>query len=208
VLALDVDTMPGLSYALGMDAAEPRLPPGLASRVEGKGWVVRDGLRPARLVDRFSARGPDDVRLLVLGKLPHRVEPSVSTAFRHVMERFRRRRWDVVGDLAAGTRQAMFGWANFADTRVIVVEPTAKSLISGRRLARVATHVVASQVKGEDDAARVAAAVGLPLIGAIPYDDAVREADRLGVAPIDHSPGSPAVAAMLRLVDRLLEMQR
>ena len=36
--------------------------------------------------------------------------------------------WHLVGDLPGGTRQAMFGWARYADTVCVVVEPTVKSL--------------------------------------------------------------------------------
>lgn len=205
VLALDVDTMPGLAYSLGMVNPESRLPTGLASRVEGKGWQVEIGLRPSRLVDRFAARGPDDLRLLELGKLPDRVEPSVTVAFRYVMERFRRPGWDSVADLAAGTRQAMFGWARFADRVLVVVDPSSKSQISGRRLASVATHVVANRVRDAAEIEAVRAATRLPLIGVVPYDEALAEADRLGVAPIDFAPGSPGVLALLKLAKRLVE---
>ena len=205
VLALDVDTMPGLAYALGMPNPRARLPAGLAGREEGKGWQMNKGLRPARLVDRFAARGPDGLRLLELGKLPGSVEPSVTIGFRYVMERFSRPGWDVVGDLAAGTRQAMFGWAKFADRVVVVVDPSAKSRISSRRLARVATHVVANRVRTRSELAEVQAATQLPLLGAIPYDEALAEADRQGLAVIDFAPDSPGVRAIRELADMLIE---
>ena len=205
VLALDVDTMPGLAYALGMPHSQARLPAGLAGRVEGKGWQINKGLRPGRLVDRFAARGPDGLRLLELGKLPGSVEPSVTIGFRYVMERFSRPGWDLVGDLAAGTRQAMFGWARFADRVVVVVDPSAKSRISGRRLARVATHVVANRVRTSAELDEVRAATQLPVLGVIPYDEALAEADRQGLAAIDFAPDSPGVEAIWELAIRLIE---
>lgn len=93
-----------------------RLPAGLAERVDGKTgkrWKVVKGAGLVHLVTQYAAPASDGVRFLELGKLPGGVEPSVTVAFRHVKERFRRPGWAVVADLAAGTRQAMFGWACF-----------------------------------------------------------------------------------------------
>ena len=207
VLAMDVDTMVGLSISLGLgEAATGALPGGLAERVEGKGWQVKRGVRPSSLVDRFAIRGPDEVRFLQLGKLPHDVEPSVSVAFRHVLERFKRPNWSVVADLAAGTRQPMFGWANFAQTVVVVADPSAKSLLAARRLVRagVGTHLVANRVQDEADITTIQNSVKLPLLGWVPYDASVGDAERTGAAPIDMAPGSPAVKAIGELADRLV----
>lgn len=207
VLALDVDTMPGLAYSLGTDSREPTLPTGLAEMVEGKGWRVVTGARPSRLVDRYSARGPDGVRLLALGKLPHRVEPTVTVAFRYVMERFRRPGWSLVADLAAGTRQPMFRWARFASVVLIVVEPNAKSILSARRLRAVATHVIANKVSSRADVDLISSAVDLPLAGVLPYDEFLAEAERRGIAPIDLAPDAPLVKAGGELASRLAEGQ-
>ena len=210
VLALDLDTMPGLGLSLGLDAPRARLPSGLAERVEGKGWQVKHGVRPATLVDRYAATGPDGIRFLELGKLPHGVEPTVTVAFRHVLERFRRVGWAVVADLAAGTRQPMFGWARFARTVLVVVDPSAKALLTARRLVRagVGTHLVANNVRDGADLAAIRDAVALPLLGCVPFDPSVIEAERRGQAPIDVAPSAPAVSAMRRLADALAEAAR
>lgn len=207
VLAMDVDTMVGLSISLGLgEAISAGLPSGLAERVEGKGWLVKSGARPSKLVDRYAIRGPDEIRFLQLGKLPRDVEPSVSFAFRHVLERFNRRNWSVVGDLAAGTRQPMFGWASFARTVVVVADPSAKSLLAARRLvnAGVGTHLVANRVEEQSDVDLIQKAVRLPLLGSVPYDASVADAERNGAAPIDTAPNSRAVKAIGHLAADLL----
>ncbi|GAC1396430.1 MAG: carbon monoxide dehydrogenase accessory protein CooC [Chloroflexota bacterium] len=209
VLALDMDTVPGLAFSLGIPVDMGRLPSNLAEIVEGKKgrrWKIVKGAGAASLVDRYAVRAIDGIRFLELGKLPHGVEPSVTVAFRHVIERFRRPGWAVVADLAAGTRQPMFGWAEFATIRVLVVEPSAKSILTARRLVPVATHVVASKVRNTSELKMVTEATSLPLIGAIPYDERMGHAEQLGDTPIDGAPDSPSVKAIAELTRQLQEL--
>lgn len=210
VLALDVDTMPGLAMSLGAPPTDARLPSGLAVLVENsrgrKRWKMVKGAGAAHLVDTYAVRAPDGVRLLELGKLPGRVEPNVTMAFRHVMERFRRQGWAMVGDLAAGTRQPVFGWSEFASVRLVVVEPNVKGLMTASRLRSVATHIVVNKVRSEADVSRVRDAVDLTVVAAIPYDEAVGEAEQRGFATIDVAPDSAAVRAVAELVAWLEDM--
>jgi CO dehydrogenase maturation factor len=208
VLALDLDTVAGLALSLGLGTDSARLPAGLAERVEGKGWQVKPGTRPAQLVDRYAKIGPDGVGFLELGKLPGQVEPTVTVAFRYVLEGFRRRGWSMVADLAAGTRQPMFGWAGFARTVLVVADPSSKSTLTARRLikAGVGTYLVANKVQNPADLAAIEAAVPLPLLGWIPFDPGLADAERQGRAPIDAAPTSPAVRAVGELATRLLEV--
>ena len=210
MLAMDIDTMVGLSVSLGVGDQDARLPKGLAERVEGKGWQVKRGVRPSLLVDRYARRGPDGVLLLSLGKLPEGVEPTVTVAFRYVLERLRRPGWSIVADLAAGTRQPMFGWAKFASTVVVVVDPSVKSQLSAQRLVRagVGTHLVANKVQDDADIGAIQRAVPLPMLGAVPYDPEVADAEKFGQAPIDGAPNSAAVRAVADLAIRLLGAAR
>jgi CO dehydrogenase maturation factor len=207
VLAMDVDTMVGLTISLGLEDACARLPAGLAERVEGKGWQMKPGARPSRLVNRYAHQGPDGVCCLTLGKLPDQVEPSVSVAFRYVLEHFRRPGWSMIADLAAGTRQPMFGWANFARTVVVVVDPSAKSLLAARRLVRagVGTHVVANKVRSDSDVTTLKESLRLPLLAAVPYDQRVADAERTGRAPMDAAADAAAVRAIGELAHRLMD---
>jgi CO dehydrogenase maturation factor len=208
VLALDVDTVPGMALSLGLPGAEARLPLGLAKLVEGKRgryWKVLKGSGAAHLVDTYAITAPDGVRLLELGKLPGRVEPESTVAFRHVLERFRRAGWAMVADLAAGTRQPIFGWGDFASVRVVVVEPTVKGLLTARRLSKVATHVVVNKVRDEADLVRAREFLSLPIVAAVPYDEVLAEAERMGTAPVDFDPESPAIQAVVALTTWLEE---
>lgn len=208
VLALDLDTMAGMALSIGLNSESARLPAGLAERIEGKGWQVKRGLRPSVLVDRYARIGPDGVGFLELGKLPGQVEPSVTVAFRYVLERFRRRGWNMIADFAAGTRQPMFGWAGFARTVLVVTDPSTKSTLTARRLATagVGTYLVANKVESDAELAAIRAAVPLPLLGCVPRDAALLEAESRGTAAIDADPDGVAVRAVGDLATRLQEL--
>nr|MBA3445070.1 hypothetical protein [Gemmatimonadales bacterium] len=121
VLALDVDTLPGLAFSLGLGRiTDAGMPEELGERQEGKGWVLREEISAEALVDRYALDAPDGIRFLQLGKLPGQVRPGSVVAFRHVVDSFRRPGWSMVGDLAAGTRQGFAGWAGFAELIGIV----------------------------------------------------------------------------------------
>jgi CO dehydrogenase maturation factor len=211
VLALDVDPLPGLAFSLGLgQIPEGGLPEELAERRDGKGWVLKDEITAEQLVDRFAIDGPNGIRFLQLGKMPGRVRPGSTVAFRHVVESFRRPGWSVVGDLSAGTRQAFAGWATFATRLLIVAEPSASSLLTARRLRRMAETMpqvgiglVLNKLRATDSSASIAADVGLPIWAALPFDEEVSAAERLGQAPIDAAPDSDAVKAITAMVHAL-----
>jgi hypothetical protein len=46
---------------------------------------------------------------------------------------------------------------------------------------------------------------GIPLLGIVPLDDTVKQADRKGVAPIDLDSDSPSMRAILEIKKRLFE---
>jgi len=83
--------------------------------------------------------------------------------------------WTVV-DMEAGLEHLTRaeGTLRFVDHLVVVIEPYAKAIETARRT--------------------------IPIV---PYDEAVRAADRDGLAPIDHAPGSPLVRAVQELVRAL-----
>lgn len=233
VLALDVDTLPGLALSLGFPPGavdDAGLPEELAERQPERGWVLREGVDPAALVAEHAATGPDGVRFLQLGKLPERVKPGSTVAFRAVLEGFREEGWTLIGDLAAGTRQPFFGWSDFAEVVLVVVDPSAKAVLTARRLAKLAQRpadgqtedgqgvakppqavvgLVANKVRAVGDLRRIEEALAgarLPLLATVPYDEGLAEAERRGRAPIDAAPTAPAVAAIEELAVRLEQL--
>ena len=144
VLAIDSDPLPGLAFSLGLaiDHTPPIPDDAVLERKEGEEgprWRLNPDVDPFEAVDRWSVEAPDGVRFLQFGKIKGDQNLWRSQiAFRFIINQLPAGRWNVVGDLPGGTRQAFTGWGSWANTILIVVEPTAKSLLSGRRLARMA----------------------------------------------------------------------
>jgi len=217
VLAVDSDPMPGLSLSLGLGVAETPIPDeAVEERPEGEQgprYRLRRGLSAVEAVQRYAQPAPDGVRLLQFGKVRAHVAPLVRSqfAFRQILDELPDDRWSLVGDLPGGTRQPFFGWGRYARTVLVVVEPTAKSLLSARRLARLDLAAdrperilaVANKVRQPGDADLVRRRTGLEVVAAVPWDEALVEAERLGRGLLDHAPDSPAVRVLESMADRL-----
>jgi CO dehydrogenase maturation factor len=217
VLALDSDMLPGLALSLG--AEQPQPPPlvGAAEQDKDGRWRLKKGIGPMTAVEHYSTPAPDGVRLLSAGKTAvEGLGPIMGAlnAYYEVIHRLHQpktlRDWTLLGDLPAGTRQTAFGWAVFAHDFLIVVEPEWKSVLTARRVARIASRrrgvtvsAVANKVAGEADLDLIGGRLEVPILAAVPADDAVSDAERRGVALIDAAPDSPAVRAVERLADQL-----
>lgn len=207
VLAVDLDTNPGLAYSLGIDPIDAGLPEPVLEEDPGAnyGWQLAGHVRPAEVVEEWSRLGPDGVRVLGLGKIssPDKgvVKQSVA-ALVQVLLGFDDPDWDVIADLEAGPTTPFERYHAFASDTLVVVGPSWRSAMTARRLWPMVAHqrplVVGNRFGHEADHP------GLPTRLRIPRDRALAEAERAGRAPIDVCPEAPAVQAMDRLVDDLL----
>ena len=218
VLALDSDTLPGLSISLGADVpSEPPLNAAAEQNEQGR-WRLKPGIGPVRAVQRFATDAPDGVRLLQIGKTDKRglaVNRASHNAFYQVIHGLEDARslrdWVILGDLPAGARQTAFDWAPYAQRFLLVVEPTWQSMLTARRIVKVAGamredaefSLVVNKAADDGDARRVEEFLGVPLIAIVPVDEGVRAAERAGVALLDHAPDSAAVHAIELLADSL-----
>ncbi len=215
VLALDSDPMPGLAFSLGVEQSDAGLPDDAVEEYESEGhrrYRLRTGLTGPAAIEQYAARSADGVRLLQLGKARGAKWNNTRQhfGFQRILDDLPAAGWSIVGDLPGGTRQPFFTWGRYAETFLVVVEPTAASLLTGRRLAKLAATaqaprvlVIANKVRSQQDAQEVAERTGLPLLGAVPFDRAVGEADRLGRAILDHDPDGPTASAVRSLVSAL-----
>ena len=210
VLAVDADPSPCLAGALGFpDDLRSALHP-IAEMDEL--IYERTGARPGTtggfftinprvddIPERFSVahRG---VRLLEMGSVDTGGSGCIcpesamlKTLFTHLL--FRKE--DVlILDMYAGVEHLGRATVDFVDAMLVVVEPTRRSLGTASQIKTLANDIgldrlwlVGNKVRDEEEAGFLeAASPGIPLLGILPADLAVQEADRLGIAVFDHVP--------------------
>lgn len=99
-------------------------------------------------------------------------------------------------DMYAGVEHLGRATVDFVDAMIVVVEPTRRSLGTAAQIKKLAADIgltrlwlVGNKVRDEEEAAFLAAETpGLPLLGTLPADLAVQEADRRGIAVYDFVP--------------------
>ncbi len=216
VLALDSDPMPGLAVSLGVRQSDAGLPDEAVEAFDDEDghtrYRLRAGLSGTDAVEQYAVRTAEGAHFLQLGKAhgPTWSNTRQHFGFQRLLDDLPGDGWSIVGDLPGGTRQPFLTWARYAQTFLVVVEPTAASLLTGRRLAKLAQGAgsprvlaVANKVREPGDAHRVAERTGLRVLGSVPFDPVQGEADRHGRAVLDHDPHAATVTAVRSLVDAL-----
>lgn len=211
VLAVDLDANPGLAISLGLPATDAGLPAEAVVPQPGSayGWALAPGLLPRDVVDRFATPGPDDVRFLGLGKIGSvdktHTRQSIG-ALLHVTLCFAEPGWHVIADMEAGPTSPFETYHAFADDVFVVVGPAWRSGMTARRLLPMVgegrrSAIVANRFRDEPDHPGLSPAVR------IPFDPAVAEAERRGLAPLDACPDSPTIAAIRQLAELFLDQE-
>lgn len=208
VLAVDADPSPCLAGALGFpDELRAKLIPiaKMDALIE-----ERTGAKPGTvggfftlnprvddIPERFSVthRG---VRLLEMGSVdlggsgcicPE--SAMLKTLFTHLL--FRKE--DVLLlDMYAGVEHLGRATVDFVDAMLVMVEPTRRSLGTAAQIKKLANdiglkklYLVGNKVRDEEEAEFLNAETpGLPVLGLLPADLKVQEADRLGIPVYDH----------------------
>ncbi len=210
VLAVDADPSPCLAGALGFpDGLRAQLHP-IAEMDEL--ITERTGARPGTvggfftlnprvddIPERFSIvhRG---VRLLEMGSVDTGGSGCIcpesamlKTLFTHLL--FRKDEILIL-DMYAGVEHLGRATVDFVDAMLILVEPTRRSLGTAAQIKKLANDIgmhrlwlVGNKVLDPEEIAFLRAeSPDLPLLGWLPADLAVQEADRLGEAVYDHVP--------------------
>ncbi len=210
VLAVDADPSPCLSGALGFpDEKLAKLTP----IVEMEALIEeRTGAKPGTtggfftlnprvddLPERFSV-AHRKVRLLEMGSVDLGGSGCIcpeaamlKTLFTHLMFRDE----DVlIMDMYAGVEHLGRATVDFVDSMIIVVEPTRRSLGTARQIKKLANDIglnrlslVGNKIRNEDESNFLETeSPGIPVLGFLPADLKVQEADRLGIPVYDHVP--------------------
>jgi CO dehydrogenase maturation factor len=217
VLAVDADPSPCLAGALGFpDELRAQLHPiaEMDALIE-----ERTGAKPGTIggfftlnprvddiPERFSVlhRG---VRLLEMGAVELGGSGCIcpeaamlKTLFTHLLFR----KDDVLLlDMYAGVEHLGRATVDFVDAMLIVVEPTRRSLGTAAQIKKLANdikldrlYLVGNKVRNKDEAKFLEAETpDMPVLGFLPADMKVQEADRLGIPVYDHVPALKESAA-------------
>jgi CO dehydrogenase maturation factor len=210
VLAVDADPSPCLAGALGFpDELRALLHP-IAEMDEL--IEERTGAKPGTVGGFFTLNPRVDdiperfsvvyqgVRLLEMGSVDTGGSGCIcpesamlKTLFTHLLFR----KDDVlILDMYAGVEHLGRATVDFVDAMLVVVEPTRRSLGTAAQIKSLATDIGLTRLwlvgnkarNAEEEAFLKAETTGLPLLGVLPADLAVQEADRLGIPVYDHVP--------------------
>ncbi len=220
VLAIDADTNPNLATVLGIGRERAQaligLPRTLVERRSNDDGTTRQVFvaDPDDVVNEYAIVGPDNVRLMVMGKVGHAgvgclcgAHAAVRGFLGEVATREDARH--VIVDMEAGLEHLSRGTGRSVSRIVAVLEPYYRSMETARNVALLAAElgiaevvVVSNKVRDENDRNAIAGFCrthGMRLVGEIPYDSALADAEREGGAPIDVAPDSPAVRAIVAM---------
>ncbi len=210
VLAVDADPSPCLAGALGFPAEErARLHPisemdeliyertGAKPGTTGGFFTINP--RVDDIPERFSVQFRD-VRLLEMGSVDTGGSGCIcpeSAMLKSLFTHLLFRKDDLlILDMYAGVEHLGRATVDFVDAMLIVVEPTRRSLGTAAQIKSLAEDIglkrlwlVGNKVRDEAETEFLMAETpGLPVLGILPADMGVQEADRLGIPVYDHVP--------------------
>lgn len=122
--------------------------------------------------------------------------------------------FDVVVDMEAGLEHLSRGTGKHVSLFLAVIEPYYRSLETARRVSDLARDLgvrevsaVLNKVRTREDREVVGAycaSHNIPIVGEIPYDPTLVDAERAGSPPLDYHPDAPSVTAIGALAESLL----
>ena len=227
VLAVDADPSPCLAGALGF-------PENLRSQLHPIAEMdelieERTGAKPGTLggfftlnprvddiPERFSVTHRN-VKLLEMGSVDMGGSGCIcpeaamlKTLFTHLL--FRKDDMLIL-DMYAGVEHLGRATVDFVDAMLIMVEPTRRSLGTASQIKKLASDIgltrcwlVGNKIRNEDERIFLETETpGLPILGFMPADLGVQEADRLGIPVYDHVPELRLAAeSMVKVLDTQL----
>jgi CO dehydrogenase maturation factor len=164
------------------------------------------------LPDRFSAMH-DGVRLLEMGSVESGgggcicpESAMLKTLFTHLL--FRKDEV-LLMDMYAGVEHLGRATVGFVDTMLVVVEPTRRSLTTAKQIKKLAEDIgltrlwlVGNRIRNQEDASFLEKEAGdLPVLGYLPDDPGVIEADHGGVSVYARVPSMKEAAG--RIADQI-----
>jgi CO dehydrogenase maturation factor len=167
------------------------------------------------VVQMCGCTGPDNVKLVVMGTVDTGgsgcmcpANSFVKALIRHVITREKDL---VILDMEAGIEHLGRGTARGVDAMIAVVEPGMRSIDTVERIKKLGEEIgitnylaVINKTNDPGPIKEKLDAMDIPVLGTIPYDKNLIEADLSARAPVDV--GGPAVEAIKKIKIRLEEM--
>jgi CO dehydrogenase maturation factor len=224
VLAIDGDPNPTLGHTLGIPYDEvdalPALPADLLETVAAPDGTQTRRLRlsiPA-LKDTFGTAAPDGVTLLIAGRVEHASRGcmcGMHAAVRGLLKELMLHTEGVtLTDMEAGIEHLSRATLSDIDVLLVVVEPFYKSIYTGEKVVSLARELgiprivgIANKVRTDEDRRVIGNACArwdIEVLGVVPFDEALRDAEQDRRAPMDVAADSAAVHAVERIADRLM----
>jgi len=212
VIAIDADPVANLAAGLGIDESEPITPIAelrdlIAERTGAEpgtmGGFFTLNPKVDDIPERFS-RERDGVKLLVMGTVQSGGSGCIcpeSTILKALMNHLVLFRDDIViMDMEAGVEHLGRATSASVDALVIVVNPGARSRLAAEKIRKLGRDigikrivVLANRVKDSQDEELIRTSLpDFDIIGFIPEDEEIVNADRKGIRPFDTIASAPA----------------
>jgi len=220
ILAIDGDPNPNLALTLGMSRGDADnityIPPTIMRLVrddEGNSFV-EPTLPTEDIMQQYASRVGDTIDLIVMGKPEHGTAGMGCMCGSHRAVRGLIAELTTIGehtvtDMEAGLEHLRRGTARHVDMMLVVAEPYYRSLEAAMRTSELAVElgiqhvkVVANKVRHQDDMDAIETFCGqhgMSIIGQVPNDETLMDAERNEQSPYDYAPHGPGVEAIRKI---------
>ena len=227
VLAIDADPAPNLALTLGISLVESnKIVPISENKelIESKTKTDFEGVYHLSftvddIIEKFAVESPCGVNVLVMGTVRSAGQGCTCPAnaviralLRHLLVA---RDEAVVMDMEAGVEHMGRGTAKHVDTMLIVADPGMKALETAKKIHQLANEAglkriflvgnKAASPKGEQTIKEFTTRNRIPLLGLIPFDNMLLQADMLGEPPFRYADDSKTLAIIREMGEKLLE---
>ncbi len=187
---------------------------------ESYGQMFRLNPEVDDILDTYGMDGADGTKLLTLGTISTGGSGCFcpeSALLKALMRHLVFKRDEIIlMDMAAGVEHLGRGTAEKVDLMLIVVEPGARSVDTAIQVKGMGSDLgikqyaaIFNKVPDGVDLSTLEGKLedeGITVIGHLPFDSALIEADMLDVSVMDHSPGSKVETAMIEMLPEIEEI--
>ncbi len=187
VLAIDCDPSMNLALTLGVKDFKPlsELKDLIYERV-GRGLIYKLNPKVDDVIEKYSVRNEDGIKVLVLGTIEKGGEGCFcpESAFLRAVLRHAILKSDyLLMDMDAGIEHLGRGTARGVDVMLAVVEPNVKSILTAKKIERLARDIGIERVYFVLNKDRGFEVGDLKFVAKIPFDERIIEADLKGIPP-------------------------